>query len=146
VVIQRIRIEIEVGEMKDLSSRRELFTELSKLFRVTFVIPRVSHEETTVAVISFFPTEKGKKILRKVDDLLPYFRSAVKRWVKETEEGAAAFRYACDDLNIGDVVSHDGVEYVGRYLSDLLIELKIDCFVGEYERGGWHYDTRFLVT
>lgn len=107
MVIQRIRIEIEVGEMKDLSSRRELFTELSKLFRVTFVIPRVSHEETTVAVISFFPTEKGKKILRKVDDLLPYFRSAVKRWVKETEEGAAAFRYACDDLNIGDVVSHD---------------------------------------
>lgn len=68
---------------------------------------------------------------------------AVTNWIKTTEEGKAAFQYATDDLNIGDLLSHLDDENLARAMENEGIK---SFQVMQPDVCDWNYDTPLVDT
>jgi hypothetical protein len=113
--------------------------------KITHVIPRMSHEETTVALIRYELGSNADPGDASLSRILPKLINAVTSWVENTEEGRACYEYAGNDLNIGDVASHGGEQYVAIQMSlhDLL-GFKIEVFCCLENSPGMTYDTSLV--
>lgn len=108
------------------------------------VIKRLSHDEEMIAIISYKldgDPRNAHTDYSDPDKLLFAVKGAVYQWVKNTPEGRACYDYAGDDLNIGDVVSHGGDDFVRNNLEmDGIHDFEVDI-VGSHSLPDWHYDT-----
>jgi hypothetical protein len=83
----------------------------------------------------------GEKIQHD-EELVAALKAGVTRWVKETDEGKAAYKYAGDDMNIGDLGTLDLLIF-GEilYFCPDIYELDFQ-FLDEMATDHWNYDTR----
>lgn len=78
---------------------------------VTFVVPRSSSEEMTVAIVHATLTKAGEAAgLRDEATFLAALVRAVTRWVVETDEGAKRWQDSAEDFNIGDLAALSDME------------------------------------
>tara|TARA_B100001057_G_scaffold223290_1_gene223582 strand:- start:174 stop:677 length:504 start_codon:yes stop_codon:yes gene_type:complete len=106
-------------------------------WEVRFVAPR--YEDPRYAIITAIVTNPD---LKEETNFLAELRRAVTEWVKTTEDGRACYEYAGGDLNIGDLLSHGGVEDVVALMPDV-VSLDLDQ-IGAIRSGDWTYDTTLV--
>jgi len=74
--------------------------------------------------------------------LLEAIQRAVTDWIDNTEEGKAAFRERGWGLNVGDLASYLGDDYLKAALKDRGVEyLKMETQFGTELEGCWDFDT-----
>lgn len=110
---------------------------------VTFVVPRISNDEMTVAIVEVKLTpEAVKEGYDRAEHFLPFLTDAVSKWVAETKKGKKAWEDSSHHFHIGDLSMCDLdviVKQVG--VKEFMTSLKITCHVGVGKHSDWTYDT-----
>jgi hypothetical protein len=116
--------------------------------QVKHIVPRISHEEWTVAVIEYRVNDDAMNAgLHSLTKLLPKLVEATEEWVTTTDEGRACLDYACDDLNIGDLCSHGGIEFVAKHLEQYgVLGFRAEPVPHLENEPGMTYDTRLVTS
>lgn len=113
--------------------------------KITHVIPRMSHEETTVALIRYELDQNADPGDASLSRILPRIIEATTTWAQTTEEGKACYKYAGTDLNLGDLASHGGVEFVRTILErDDIKNFDVEIFCCLENSPGMTFDTPLL--
>ncbi len=98
------------------------------------VVPRISDDEHTFAVVQWEGVEESK--------LRDALTNAVTEWVDTTEDGQGLWQYSCGDLNIGDLAGHGEDEELNRILAKHGIRnFDITTFSDASGDQDWTYDT-----
>lgn len=107
--------------------------------RVKFVVPRLSHEEITIAVVT------GRVVIALVNeaDFLAALQRAVSKWGRTSPFGIEAWTQSSEDFNVGDLSHYQSDEDLKRCLAEQGIEdLVIECHASlDNNLGPWQYDT-----
>ncbi len=113
------------------------------MLNVTFVVPRISKDEKTVAIVKVKLTPAAvKEGYDRAKRFLPFLRDAVTKWVAETKEGKKAWADSCNEFNIGDLSMYKLdviVQQVG--VKEFIKSLKITCHIDVRRHSDWTYDT-----
>lgn len=108
------------------------------LVPVMFVIPRISTEERTVAVIQ----AHVPSALTKEQAFFAALTGAITDWIIATPDGVQAWNRSSHDYNIGDLSTDlDNPTLKARLWTAQIYKLTIDCFVDLSASGNWTYDT-----
>ena len=107
-----------------------------------FVVPRISDDETTIAVVAVRLTASGVwNGLSTRGVFLSHLRHAVTRWAEETKRGKLAWNKSAFTLNIGDLSNEDLAPIIAR-LDGHVVDMEIECYVDPSPRRiDWTYDT-----
>jgi len=112
---------------------------LYQLRKPTIVVPRISEDETTVAIVlcSVEHNVSDSEVLRKI-------RNAVELWLATPEGQEDGWIPSCEDFNWGDLSmnTHNGllIEYLE---AEGVFNLDIKCYVSLEKNISETYDTRF---
>jgi len=105
------------------------------------VVPRISMDERTVAVVQWRGTIPEHELRQSVTN-------AVTEWVNTTEEGKEAWQSSSEDFNIGDLSVHLAGEdtweedALARCLRNHGITwLEVECYSDTNGDVDWTYDT-----
>ena len=104
-----------------------------------FVIPRLSADEVTCAVVTF---ENPTKPISQ-DEFLQILKNVTTDWICETEEGNEIWEQSSRDFNIGDLATHGIPNFIHDHLREAyhFSNLTVECFVHCETWGNWTYDT-----
>ncbi len=109
----------------------------SNLTAVEFIVPRISHKETTLAVVR---ARVANDKLCGESAFLAALQRACTNWVQDFKSGREAWERACSDMNVGDLGGELGDnDLAGCLGAQGIADLEIGCYVGQ--SGGWSYDT-----
>jgi hypothetical protein len=109
--------------------------------RVEALVPRVSDEETTYAVVR---CAAGPRV-SSAADLHRRIAAAVTAWVRRSAAGREAYRRSGGDYNVGDLAGDLGDPDLGRLLrAHGVRDLTIDTFSAADAPAGWTYDTHLV--
>jgi hypothetical protein len=107
--------------------------------RVKFVVPRLSHEEITVAVVT------GRVVIDLVNEakFLAALQRAVSAWGTTSPFGIEAWKDSSEDFNVGDLSHYQHDEHLKKCLAEQGIDdLVIECHASiDNNLGPWQYDT-----
>jgi hypothetical protein len=111
--------------------------------QVKHIVPRISNEEWTVAVVSYRVSNEAVDAgMHRLTCLLPKLIEATEEWVTTTEDGKACLEYAGDDLNLGDLACHGGTSFVAEHLERYGVHgLEIEPVPHLENSPGMTYDT-----
>jgi hypothetical protein len=102
---------------------------------VRFIVPRDSHDETTIAVVD---AEVDQGLCDK-SAFLNALDSALANWFT-TDHGKAVWESTCCDFNIGDLSEYQAEPALTAFLNDQGIKkLRVDTFSHD-GRCNWSYD------
>ena len=74
--------------------------------KVTFLVPRESTDETTIAVLeAIVESGRGENSLVVTENFFEALRRAITNWVKNTTKGKKEWECSSQDFNIGDLSS-----------------------------------------
>ena len=105
---------------------------------VLFVVPRLSHDERTVAIVH---AEVSSQALASQAAFLQALMKAVTTWVQTTRAGRSAWAHSHADLNVGDLYHHqDTASLRQKLIAAGIHRLRIECHV-DLDRSAWTYDT-----
>ena len=71
--------------------------------KVTFLVPRESPEETTIAVVEAIVAKKEVNSLVVTKNFFQALRRAITNWIKNTKEGKVEWKASGFDFNICDL-------------------------------------------
>jgi len=106
----------------------------TKTFETRFIIPR--YEDPCFAIVNIVVTDES---LCKEEKFLTELRRAVTEWVKTSEDGKSVWEYSGNDLNIGDLMSHGGIEDIVALMPGVE-SIDLDQ-IGHPRGGNWTYNT-----
>lgn len=77
-----------------------------EIMKVTFLVPRESVDETTIAVVevSVEPRD-NENSLTIMENFFQALRRAITNWVNDTDEGKREWENSSRDFNVGDLSS-----------------------------------------
>jgi hypothetical protein len=107
-------------------------------------LPRLSDDEQTLAILDYQLDEQGLAAgLDEEAKFMELLVQVVTRWCNETTDGRVCFKYAGNDLNIGDLSSHNGEGWVRAALKEHgVFEFRVSTICHERKRClDWHYDS-----
>jgi hypothetical protein len=110
--------------------------------RLELVVPRVSSEEHTFAIVRCDETPA----VEHSGMIFAAILAAVTEWVDTTQEGKDAYSRSAADFNIGDLSmeAYDDGELGCILAKHGIINLDITTFVQNIRQSNWTYD-RYLV-
>lgn len=108
--------------------------------KVLFVVPRVSMDEMTVAVVT---AEVANDQMAQDDGFMHALIKGVTAWVKNSESGKQEWAASSEDLNVGDLSHCTKDKDLIRELKKVgIAKLAIETFVDHNRNNGnWTYDT-----
>lgn len=111
----------------------------SNLTAVEFIVPRISHKETTFAIVR---ARVANDKLRDESAFLEALQRACSNWVQDFEIGREAWEQACCDMNVGDLGGELGDnDLTGCLGAQGIVDLEIACYAHVGQSGEWAYDT-----
>jgi hypothetical protein len=101
------------------------------------ILPRISRDETTFAVIEYAGVDRR--------DLKQAVQRAVTTWVRTCESGRDAFDNVSEDFNVGDLANELGdaalqAELKKHGITHLAVDCRCDCMPT-----GWEYDDLLVL-
>lgn len=109
--------------------------------RIQTLVPRISRDETTFAIVTVRQTADVKTARQLVSRI----QAAVTAWMQNTPEGKDALDETCHDYNVGDLANDLGEPSLSRYLeAQGLLEVEIEIYSDEDYQDNWSYDTRLF--
>jgi hypothetical protein len=101
------------------------------------ILPRVSRDETTFAVIDYAGVERA--------NLKQAVQLAVTAWVEHSESGRQAFDNASEDFNVGDLANELGDPALRAELKKQgVTNLAIDVYCDDMPTG-WEFDDLLVL-
>ncbi len=111
--------------------------------RVKTILMRVSHDETTGAIVSCERT----KIIDSVQQMLKSIISAVTGWMKVTKSGIEKWKQSSKDFNIGDLSSCYSDADLRKFLKrNGILDFEIWIFTCSDMDHGFAFDTVLVDT
>lgn len=108
---------------------------------MTFIVPRTSSDETTLATVH--ATLDEQETMGEFQDRL---MKAVTKWVRESDEGAQAWKNSMFDFNVGDLSNYTDNYILKGFLKEQGIhEIKISTASSDC-KGTWEFDDLLVDT
>jgi hypothetical protein len=114
-----------------------------RLYAVLFVVPRMSSDERTVAIVQ---AKVADQELVVISHFFKALVSAVTEWVRDTRIGQRAWVESHEDLNIGDLHHYEDTASLRQKLvAHHIHDLNIQTFVN-IPKGNWTFDDILVDT
>jgi hypothetical protein len=113
------------------------------MYKVSFVVPRDSEDETTVAVVTTVVKDKHNMA---INEFLSTLQFSITGWVTCTEEGKKAYLASGKDFNVGDLAALD-IEASGllEFLTPQgIYSLEVQIFADDSWDRHWSFDTKLV--